>query len=72
MSQQILNQSVPNFQNRAHFSEPVKMSPRKTMLQSKLTKTEISQQILNQSAPNFQNGAHFSDPVKMSPRSAVL
>ena len=32
----ILNRFVLNFPNRAHFSEPVEMSPSSAMLQSKL------------------------------------
>ena len=39
ISQQILNQSAPNFQNRADFSELVKMCPKSAMLQSKMNKT---------------------------------
>ena len=67
-----LNWSAPNFENRAHFSEVVKMCPRSAMLGSKLTKTWISQQILNQFVPNFENRTQFLKPVKMSPRSAML
>ena len=50
----------------------VEMSPGSGILQSKLTKSQISQWILNWSALNFQNRPHFSEPVKMSPRSPVL
>ena len=34
-----MNTSAQNLQNRAHFSEPVEMSPNSGMLRSKLTKT---------------------------------
>ena len=34
-----INRSAGNLQNRAHFSKPVKMSPRSGMLRSKLMKT---------------------------------
>ena len=42
------------------------------MLQSKLTKTEISQWDINVSTRNLQNRACFSEPVKMSPNSCML
>ena len=42
--------SAQNLQNRACFSELVEMSPNSGMLQSKLTKTEISQHNINISA----------------------
>ena len=67
-----LSRILTDLQNRAHFSEPVEMSPRSAMLWSKLINTLISQQNHDRSAPNLQNRAHFSKLVKMSPRSAVL
>ena len=38
ISQQDINASAENLQNRAQFSEPVKMSPNNGMLQVKLMK----------------------------------
>ena len=50
-----LSRILTDLQNRAHFSEPVKMSPRSAMLWSKLINTLISQQNHDRSAPNLQN-----------------
>ena len=67
-----MNVSARNLQNRAHFSEPVEMSPNSGMLQSKLTRTQISQPDINVSAQNLQNRAGFSELVEMSPNSGML
>ena len=48
------------------------MSPKSSMLQSKLTKIYISQHNINASAQNLQNRAHLSEPVEMSPNSGML
>ena len=53
-------------------NELVEMSPRSSMLQSKLMKTLISQWNFDRSAPNLQNRAHFYKQVEMSPSSAML